>query len=111
MKHPGETDASEQPAVIRLKIDEESKPAVNSEHENAVNRTKIRSQGNPEIGLICYDVAAVATNPKLAYLSAHHPDPKSMGQLVTENVHHHRFWQPHKCDYPKNRPEREKPEF
>src|ERR1700722_4687889 len=98
MKHPGETDTSEEPAVIRLQIEEQPKTAVKSEDQNAVNRAKIRSQRNPKIGCIRYNVATVTANAKLAYFSAHQPYPKRMSQLMAKHVHHHRFGQPDKRD-------------
>jgi len=73
---------------------------VDQQRQNAVNRKEIWRERNPEVALVCNDVAAVPGDLELAHPAAHEPDPEHMGELMPEHVNEHRPWKPEKSDQP-----------
>ena len=65
-------------------------------------REKIRRERDQKIIFVRQDVSAIAAHPEVADPPAHQPNPKSMGQLMAENVKNDRAGQPEKSDQPEH---------
>ena len=111
MERPGKTDYSKKPAMVGRDIGEHADPGVDQQRENAVNRKEIGRERNPEVALVCNDIAAVPGDLELAHPAAHEPDPEQVGELMAEYVNEHWPWKPEKSDQPEQCAEREEPKF
>ena len=86
MKRPGRADRGVKQASIGLHVQKKAEHAVNGDHQNAVDRKKIRRQCDPEVCLAGHNMSAITTHPKPANASAHKPNPERMSKLVSEDV-------------------------
>jgi len=71
MERPGRANHGIKQSPIRLHIHKEAKHAIRGDRQDAVERKKIRRQGDPEIIFVRHHVAAITANTKPANASAH----------------------------------------
>lgn len=103
VKRPSRSDDGVKESAVRLHVVKNAERPVNRDRENAVNWKKIRRERDPKIGAVGDDMAAMAADSKSANPASHRPNPKGMGQLVSENVKQDRTRQTDKSDQPKQR--------
>jgi len=89
MERPGKADYAKKAAMVGRDIGEHADPGVDQQRENAVNGKEIGRERDPEVALVCNDVAAVPGDLELAHPAAHEPYPEHVGELMAEHVKKH----------------------
>ena len=103
MERPGRTDDGIKQSPVGLHVIKKTKRAVDGDRENAVDREKIRRERDPEVGSVGDNMSAFTTNVKSANPAAHQPNPKRVGQFMTEDIKQDRAWQTDERDQPQQR--------
>ena len=111
MKGPGGPDRTVEPFPVGRNICEQRSRPVDGDHDQAVEREKIRGKCDPGIRLVREDVAAGFCDLELVHPAAHDPHPECVGELMPEDINPERARQAKKCNKPKQRSERKKPEL